>query len=89
MAVTAFCHIAPYRLLETDQLFKCVYYVTITTVGFCNNTRRCVASGCFLALTMKAERASETSVYFNESTHIYIPEGYHFHLYFGILWWIV
>jgi hypothetical protein len=31
----------------------------------------------FIALMMEAVRTSETSVYFNETTWRYIPEGYH------------
>jgi hypothetical protein len=31
----------------------------------------------FVALMMQAVRTSEASVYFNETTHPYIPEGYH------------
>jgi hypothetical protein len=30
---------------------------------------------CFIALMMEAVRTSETSVYFNEPTRRYIPEG--------------
>jgi hypothetical protein len=34
-------------------------------------------SGRFIALMMDAVRTSETSVYFNETTRRYIPEGCH------------
>jgi hypothetical protein len=33
----------------------------------------------FIALMMEAVRISETSVYFNETTRRYVPEGYNLH----------
>jgi hypothetical protein len=49
-------------------------------VGSRATFKRCVLPPSLIALMMEAMGTSETSVYFNEATQHYTPEGCHIHV---------
>jgi hypothetical protein len=61
----AFWDIAPCSLVGVDRLFRGAY---------CLHRQ---GDYGFITMMMEAVRTSETSVYFNETTRRYIPEGCH------------
>jgi hypothetical protein len=65
MKIIAFWDIAPCSLVGVDRRFREVRSASIIRE--------------MLALMMVAVRTSETSVYCNETTRRYIPEGYFLH----------
>jgi hypothetical protein len=62
--MTAFWDVAPCSLMEGDRRFRGVY---------------CLRYQGFITVMMKAVRASETSVYFHETTRCYMPESCRIH----------